>query len=180
MKKMMIMLLAVIATFAVNAATVSWQVMSVYTPTPSALGPGSTSGAPKMSKDAGLTIQLLWNNDGGDTWTEATTGALTADGAMAKTTLWTQAQAEANRDSTTKNAYFKAVFTYVDSEGGTYTKELLSGAKGLGNIASAAVNVTFNMNNQTWDYTPAGTPEPTSGLLLLVGGAMLALRRKQK
>lgn len=32
-------------------------------------------------------------------------------------------------------------------------------------------------------WTPiegGGTPEPTSGLLLLVGGAMLALRRKQK
>ena len=28
--------------------------------------------------------------------------------------------------------------------------------------------------------TPGGIPEPTSGLLLLVGGAMLALRRKQK
>ena len=27
---------------------------------------------------------------------------------------------------------------------------------------------------------PGGIPEPTSGLLLLVGGAMLALRRKQK
>ena len=27
---------------------------------------------------------------------------------------------------------------------------------------------------------PSGIPEPTSGLLLLVGGAMLALRRKQK
>ena len=31
-------------------------------------------------------------------------------------------------------------------------------------------------------YTPSGSdvPEPTSGLLLLVGGAMLALRRKQR
>ena len=29
-------------------------------------------------------------------------------------------------------------------------------------------------------YSGGGTPEPTSGLLLLLGGAMLALRRKQK
>ncbi len=36
--------------------------------------------------------------------------------------------------------------------------------------------------NTAWAPTPAGTniPEPTSGLLLLVGGALLALRRKQK
>ena len=31
-----------------------------------------------------------------------------------------------------------------------------------------------------WTDAGGGTPEPTSGLLLLVGGAMLALRRKQK
>ena len=28
--------------------------------------------------------------------------------------------------------------------------------------------------------TSAGSPEPTSGLLLLIGGSLLALRRKQK
>ena len=39
------------------------------------------------------------------------------------------------------------------------------------------------MTSSGWaTYTPSGSdvPEPTSGLLLLVGGAMLALRRKQK
>ena len=48
---------------------------------------------------------------------------------------------------------------------------------------------TDKMGAGSWaTYTPAapdpgptgGAPEPTSGLLLLVGGAMLALRRKQK
>ena len=44
---------------------------------------------------------------------------------------------------------------------------------GFGSMASAAAG--------GWQEGPgAGTPEPTSGLLLLLGGAMLALRRKQK
>ncbi len=40
----------------------------------------------------------------------------------------------------------------------------------------------FNMTANGWKtYTPASSdvPEPTSGVLLLVGGAMLALRRKR-
>ena len=54
---------------------------------------------------------------------------------------------------------------------------------------SAAGFTAAKMGAGSWaTYTPASTPtpptpdipEPTSGLLLLVGGAMLALRRKQK
>lgn len=46
------------------------------------------------------------------------------------------------------------------------------------NIAAS----TFKTGNYTaWSTGSGGdVPEPTSGLLLLVGGAMLALRRKQK
>ena len=44
---------------------------------------------------------------------------------------------------------------------------------------TAALSVTqFNAN--TFADASTDVPEPTSGLLLLVGGAMLALRRKQK
>ena len=45
------------------------------------------------------------------------------------------------------------------------------------NIASGGLAVSANATG----WTPTeGTPEPSSGLLLLLGGAMLALRRKQK
>jgi hypothetical protein len=39
---------------------------------------------------------------------------------------------------------------------------------------------TAMFNANTFADAPTDVPEPTSGLLLLVGGAMLALRRKQK
>ena len=51
-------------------------------------------------------------------------------------------------------------------------------------------STTFALGSQaasqtaTWGTVPGGStpdvPEPTSGLLLLVGAGMLALRRKQK
>ena len=45
------------------------------------------------------------------------------------------------------------------------------------------IHETFDLNPgqlAVWTPTQFTIPEPTSGLLLLVGGAMLALRRKQK
>ena len=44
----------------------------------------------------------------------------------------------------------------------------------------AAVDFNNPLTPGGWTDAGGGTPEPTSGLLLLVGGAMLALRRKQK
>ena len=50
-------------------------------------------------------------------------------------------------------------------------------------VTFGAGNVSTTVNNAAnWKSfgKGGGVPEPTSGLLLLVGGAMLALRRKQK
>ena len=58
-----------------------------------------------------------------------------------------------------------------------YTVEKESGAKSLANITSAATTVAFNMNGATW--TATAVPEPTSGLLMRVGLAGLALRRRR-
>jgi len=47
-------------------------------------------------------------------------------------------------------------------------------------VASTAISMTPFSTGSTPTPGPGPIPEPTSGLLLLVGGAMLALRRKQK
>lgn len=72
-----------------------------------------------------------------------------------------------------------------DSEGKNYTT--VSGITGYSYTAESAgtaVEADFSSSFASASWTPVGgggdVPEPTSGLLLLVGGAMLALRRTRK
>ncbi len=74
----------------------------------------------------------------------------------------------------------KAFYAAVISDDGKSIA--ISTAKNI-NISTSAMSVSayWTPGNFT-TYTPSAgdTPEPTSGLLLLVGAGMLALRRKQK
>lgn len=181
MKKITIMLLAVGATALAQAATVKWVVSNVYTPTTELLAPGSTGGGAKMTtaEAANLLISVYWDANlgaGEANWSLISdTATLTAAGIKASSDLWTQDQAVANRN-TDGDAYFKVILTYTTATH-EYTLEKESGAVDLSNITAQAKTATFNMNNQTW--TAAAIPEPTSGLLLLLGMAGLALRRKR-
>lgn len=71
----------------------------------------------------------------------------------------------------------------IDTASGSFTSATKSGIGalqaqtatiGFGNMATAT------QNPDNWKGGGGDAPEPTSGLLLLIGGAMLALRRKQK
>jgi len=86
---------------------------------------------------------------------------------------------------------FLVVFDAATPVSGKTNYALLSGiATQTLNIGSTTAIASFGTGGQAtfWNnaanwksYGPTGgVPEPTSGLLLLVGGAMLALRRKQK
>ena len=87
---------------------------------------------------------------------------------------------------------FLVLFDSASPAAGDSKYVVISGQTGLtktvsataGTVAFAAGNVSSIVNDASnWKSFGGGggdVPDPTSGLLLLIGGAMLALRRKQK
>ena len=78
-----------------------------------------------------------------------------------------------------KKPTFQLVAEYVTSDGvynfsGDYVP-----TKAIGDLTAGNITLGTNMANGSWNYTANAIPEPTSGLLLLLGVAGLALRRRR-
>ena len=157
MKKIMIMLAVAVLAVAANAASFNWQAANLY-------------GSDGTTKYAG-TVNLYAVIDGVDTLVSsatATAGAIKKDAT------------EFNNASLAGGTYYDFFISYEDN-GKTFTSAMKEDVLAQ---ATATVTVNFgNMATQTQNaanWSSAAVPEPTSGLLLLLGVAGLALRRKQK
>ena len=155
MKKLVVMLMMVMAAVVANAASVKWNAANLY----------GKDGVTKFTGD--VTLHCVEDAN--------FTSVVKANNGLVAATTVQVADALAG---TVANFYI----TFED--GGTFTSANKSVA--IVNSASTASVLNFgNMASQTQDSSKWGgggedVPEPTSGLLLLIGGAMLALRRKQK
>ena len=171
MKKIMFALaVAVIAGFA-QAAQVKWSSGGF------ANGFVNEKGESLANSTAYTLTVMLWDAAGTTKLDEMSADTANATGAYTGTFSYAAAASTsyqlsavlAKKDGTATLEMDKAAFTTP-----------ASGAKQL-NIASGA---NFATTGGKWDaggwQTSGGIPEPTSGLLLLVGAGMLALRRKQK
>ena len=157
MKKMLVMFAMVMAALVANAASFNWSAANIY----------GADGA-KFTGTATLYCAEL------DGWS-ATTAV--NSGSILKTAADAQFSSENFVAGTSYSFYY-----VIESNGATFTSaQVVKAAQATATTTIAFGNqATATQNADNWKGGGGDAPEPTSGLLLLIGGAMLALRRKQK
>lgn len=156
MKKLLVLAAIIVASVAANAASFKWTASNIYSPTDS------------TAKLSGVTATLYayLSTSDASTATAVTTASTTTAGAISKT-FEADLAVGSNYDF-----YF-----VIDTGDYTFTS---STKAGVGVQATSQAAVSFgSMASQTgasgnWQ----SVPEPTSGLLMLLGMAGLALRRR--
>ena len=179
MKKLIVIMCAAVFGLATQAASVAWS----FSWATDASGNDLSSGTAYLMNVATMT-------------TEAADAALTAKTFDTSKALATSAVTFNDSDGghgggvdtvdLTGSQTFYAVIVSGDNYGITQTVPVTMKALGDTMVAFAELSDDSGVSSMTWK--PGGVaggssgdiPEPTSGLLLLVGGAMLALRRKQR
>ena len=155
MKKLLILAAAIVAGVAANAASFNWAAANVY----------GSDGTTKWAGEVNLYAII-----GG---TETLVNTYTAVGgvvAKANTTFSNDLLVGGND----YDFFFK-----IEDNGKTFT----SATKSVGALATATATIQFgNMATATQtasNWVGEAVPEPTSGLLLVLGMAGLALKRKR-
>ena len=162
MKKIMLALAVAVAAVAANAASFTWQAANIY---------GADG-----NKFAG-EVTLMAYADGGTAADAFVAATFTPETAGTVNTTFSN---DSLVGGTTYNFFFTATQT-VDGKDYVFTS-----AEKTGIVAQATSTPKIAFGNQATAtqaagaWTAANVPEPTSGLLLLLGVAGLALRRKQK
>ena len=186
MKKLMIMVGVAAVAIASNAAAVTWAAKNIYTPVAtdakkSQSGIVMTAGD-KMPTTASMAIQLFWVDSKG---VDQLIGnySLTAAGVVGKQNLATSMSdalylAMVDNQGSTWKPEYHVTATYTTAAGVYSYSGFATASTPIGNLSAGAnVAATADFTNGSWNYTAA--PEPTSGLLLLLGMAGIALKRKR-
>jgi len=187
MKKLIMAAAVAVVAIAANAASINWTISNIYQP-------GST--ADKIASGSGLVYIFCAQ--------EVATSAVTAALADTTTTL-AQKSAYMSGNSigssaltgdgrvSTSSAWAKAAGDYTFygvilennalTEKGKYAITALTSSYGWDNTSDTVVGLgnqkTLTQNASSWSTVAQSVPEPTSGLLMLLGMAGLALRRRR-
>ena len=191
MKKLIIGAVAVLAAVSVNAATVKWNSGVVFGPSDSS-GTLVASSTYKLADSATASMYVFAIANATDfakvqsdgVW--ATYGDKLGTATASTSSLSSSKFAALTTDgySASSTAYAAILFTYTDGAGKEWYLENLAsveindlgGDANIGNLAR--YNGGLSSAGQLASWT-ASVPEPTSGLLMLIGLAGLALRRRR-
>jgi hypothetical protein len=168
MKKILFMAAAIVAATVVNAAAVSWKASNVIGPT------GSTP--------SGTSVELICSiyTEGGvlvgsssDNTVSFKAYTATIDGTANNTAYYADLSGSATVDGkeyVLADSIANTKFNFTTDAAATYSINFTDGtgmtSSGIGSWSASS-------------WQAVAVPEPTSGLLLLLGMAGLALRRKQ-
>ena len=181
MKKLMFMLAAVAMAASVHAASVTWSTVAMYNAEGSKVKATATMYVYLMDQTTYDGLSDVWATYGDDVKAGGTTAANA--GGTKSASLTSKVSVSAPKDTATANTtYYAAIIaTYGTGDSMMYYTEKVSVTTGDDG------NATFNIGGGRLDsvtaaasaWTTASVPEPTSGLLMLVGLASLALRRRR-
>ena len=158
MKKILIIATALTISVVANAASFSWGAANIY--------------GPDGVKLSGATAYLYCDALSSDALTSAVTSSA---GAISSSTTAFNVDATAEQDYT----FYFVITTNYQGEDYTFTsptKTVMAQATSTQSIAFGNMS-TASQASGAW--TTAAVPEPTSGLLMLLGMAGLALRRRR-
>jgi len=205
MKKLIMAAAAICAAVAANAATVNWSSGPIQTPTSDSDG---TLSGNKLTSASGYTVKMYvweavtaaavsyttgdlykWYSEGASTTsdpfgTETPISAITmtgSGGTSATTLTAVGAVTPANEGDL---VYAAALFVLEDSTTGEakwYMENSASKATAKSKVTQSNLSLLVGGTGGTTPmaWTAAAVPEPTSGLLMLLGVAGLALKRKR-
>ena len=192
MKKIVFALGAILAAGVMQAATVSWGMTQVY-------GYG-TDGSATSQRATGYIAYLMVGDGSGMT---ALAGSEVADiksyvaanntyGGSATTSAGSvTVDAYGDYAATAEMSVYAVVFDaatiddashfYVTAAAGLQIPDSGNGAVAFGKQKTGTTNTSnwYAVGSSSGGDTPSGVPEPTSGLLMLVGLGALALRRRR-
>ena len=183
MKKLIIGLFAAVVAVGAQAAAFQWSTTgTIYGPTGTSVA--STGGFTAYLFDTGTVTQsalVTALRDGGSiTDYTALSSYATDSAAKVATTAFTADYAS----GTSVTAYFAIVqddYVYISGARSATAQDVGTATFSMGSQSTPSGNVfdsTTAYSSAGW-YSTAAVPEPTSGLLLLLGMAGLALKRKR-
>ncbi len=183
MKKILIALLAITISGMANAATCSWKMNGIVA---DSLGNDVTTyKAFLMNAGIGDATTLLASISAieGNLLKGITTDIGNALGDASLTKSFGKGVINGSTEGFTVGDYHNLYIVVLNNSDISKATEFMISAYASGEVkTTGGLALTFgNADTNGYKWQSMGNiPEPTSGLLLLVGGALLALRRKQK